>query len=100
MKRNKVKTQSEQRHPDPNHNKAADHERYISGSVNVRGEIETKRPPDLAQEHNTERKEDNAHEKKKLVVEVATLVIVAIYAGLTAWQGCSTQEAANAAKSA
>lgn len=71
--RNKVKTESDQRHSGPDHAEADNHERHISGSINVRGEIETKRPPELTQEHNTERKEDNAHEKKKYRVEIATL---------------------------
>ena len=98
--RNKVKTNPNQQHPDPNHPEGDNHERHISGSINVRGEIETKRPPDLVKEHATERKEDAAHEKKKFVVECITLAVVAIYAGLTAWQGCSTKTAADAAQSA
>jgi hypothetical protein len=55
---------------------------------------------DLTYEHNAEREEDNARDKKKFRVEIATLIVVAIYAGLTASQGCSTQKAAEAAKSA
>ena len=98
--RNKVKTEPDQRHSVPDHAEADNHERHISGSINVRGEIETKRPPDLTLEHNTERKEDNAHEKKKSRAEIATLVVVAIYAGLTWWQGCSTKKAADAAQTA
>ena len=98
--RQKVKADVDQRHADPNQTKAADHERHVSGNINVSGEIEAKRPPDLTQEHKTERKEDAAHEKKTFVMECITLFIVTIYAGLTAWQGCSTQNAAKAAKSA
>lgn len=96
--RNKVKTDSGQRHPSPNQNETDNHERRVSGSINVRGEIEAKRPPDLTHEHNTERTQDNAREKKKFVVEIATLFVVAIYAGLTWYQGCSTKKAADAAK--
>ena len=90
--RNKVKTESDQRHSDPHHTEADNHERHISGSINVRGEIETKRPPDLTQEHATERKQDNAREKKKFVLEIGTLVVVGIYAGLTFWQGCINRD--------
>jgi hypothetical protein len=96
--RNRVKTESDQRHSDQHHTEPDNHEHHISGSIDVRGEIETKRPPDLTLEHKTERKEDNAHEKKKFVAEIATLVVVAIYAALTWWQGCSTKKAADAAR--
>jgi hypothetical protein len=96
--RNKAKVSPNQGHPDPHKNEASDHERHVSGSVNVRGEIEAKRPPDLTQEHSTERKEDNAHNKNKFVVEVLTLIAVCIYAGLTAWQGCLTRTAINDAR--
>lgn len=98
--RDKVKTEAEQRHADPNQTKAADRECHVSGNIYVRGEIETKRPPDLTKEHNTERKEDNSRQNKKFVIEVVTLIVVAIYAGLTSWQGCSTKRAADAAKTA
>jgi hypothetical protein len=98
--RSKVKTEGEGKHPDPHNDERDNHERHISGSVNVRGEIEAKRPPDLKDEHDTERKQDNAREKKKIVVEISTLVVVAIYAFLTWWQGCSTKRAADAATSA
>ncbi|MGB8990094.1 MAG: hypothetical protein WCC37_26090 [Candidatus Sulfotelmatobacter sp.] len=91
-----MKAESDKRHPDPNHQEADNYQRHISGSIHVRGEIEAKRPPDLAKEHNTERQEDATHARKTFVVEIITLIVVAIYAGLTAWQGCSTQKAANA----
>jgi hypothetical protein len=87
--RKQVKADPEQRHPGPHDNPAADNERHISGSINVRGEIEAKRPPDLTKEHNTEREQDKTSERKRFVVEIATLVLVAIYAGLTLWQACS-----------
>jgi hypothetical protein len=90
--RKKAETLTDQRHPEPTHDKAADHERHISGSVNVRGTIETQRPPDLTEEHKAERKDDAAHNRNKFVVECITLFVVAVYAGLTAWQACSTQE--------
>jgi hypothetical protein len=98
--RNKVKTESDQRHSDPRQHETDNHERHISGGINVRGEIETKRPSDLTEEHATERKEDKTSSRNKFIVEILTLIVVAIYAGLTAWQGCSTRTAAYAAKSA
>lgn len=93
--RNKVKTEPQQRHPEPNNQGTDNHERHISGGINVRGEIETKRPPDLAQEHAAERKEDNAQERKKYVVEIITLISVLVVALLTALQACYTREAVN-----
>jgi hypothetical protein len=98
--RNKVKPDGEPLHSDPQQNERDKYERHISGDIYVLGEIEAKRPPDLTQEHNTERKEDKAHQNKKFVVEILTLITVAIYAGLTCWQGCSTKHAADAAAGA
>ena len=96
--RKKVKASADQAHPDPHDGLAEHNECHVSGSVNVRGEVETKRPPDLTKEHNTERKEDKTSNRNKFVVEVTTLIVVGIYAGLTGWQGCSNKTAADAAK--
>lgn len=81
--RNKVKTGTEILNPEKLNQSADNHERHISGSINVRGEIETKRPPDLVKEHATERKEDAAHAKKKFVVECVTAFLILVYTGLT-----------------
>src|ERR1019366_212188 len=70
--RQKVKADVDQRHADPNQTKAADHERHVSGNINVSGEIEAKRPPDLTQEHKTERKEDAAQAAKSAAETAAS----------------------------
>ena len=82
----KWKTEPNQAQSAPQHHSADDHKRDISGSINIRGEIETKRPPDLAQEHATERTEDHAQDKKRFVVELITLIFVILVACLTALQ--------------
>jgi hypothetical protein len=89
--RKNVKTESGQSHANPHQNERDNHERHIEGSIHVRGEIEAQRPPNLTQEHNAERKEDNAREKKKYVVEVITLILIAIYALITFFQACLTK---------
>jgi len=68
----------------------------MSEELNVRitGTIKVGRDPSLTQEHNTERREDAASETKKYRVEIATLVVVIIYAGLTFWQGWLTRDIA------
>jgi hypothetical protein len=96
--RKNVKTDPDERHAQPNQTGASYNERHISGGINVRGEIEAKRPPDLTQEHRTERNEDQTSSRKKFVVEIATLIVVTIYAGLTFWQACTTQKIANLTK--
>src|ERR1017187_7776491 len=85
--RQKVKADVDQRHADPNQTKAADHERHVSGNINVSGEIEAKRPPDLTQEHKTERKEDAAHEKKTFVMDSSTSLLVRLFPDLLRGRG-------------
>ena len=48
-------------------------------------------PPDLAKKNDAADKKKEARDKLRLRVEVSGLIIVIIYAGLTAWQACSTQ---------
>lgn len=93
--RNKVKSTPNETHTDPHNEPADDHERHISGSINVRGEIETKRPPNLTEEHNSEREEDTARDQKKYVVEFITLIVLGIYTLATGYQACLTREAIN-----
>lgn len=64
-----------------------------SSDVNVRGEIEVGRASNLAKEHETERREDTAHERKKFIVEILTLAAVVVYAGVTIWQAWLTRTA-------
>jgi hypothetical protein len=90
--RKKMKTDANQGHANPHPDGRDKYERHVDGSIHVRGEIETKRPPDLAKEHATERKEDTTQERKKYVVEAVTLIFVIIVAGLTGYQACLSRE--------
>lgn len=47
---------------------------------------------DLKKKHDTERLEASTHEKKKFVAELVTIILIAIYAAITGWQGCLTRE--------
>src|SRR6266478_4511335 len=61
--------------------------------MHVNGEIEIRRSPSLTEEHETERREDDARENRKWLVDRISLLFVVIVAGLTAWQGWSTKKA-------
>ena len=87
----KAKPAKEQPLADPNQNTRDQNKREISGDIHVRGEVETKFPPDIAEQHKTDRKEDKADAKKRYVVELLTLAAVVIYAGIAGWQGCETK---------
>jgi hypothetical protein len=69
-----------------------------NNNTHVRGEIEVEISPSLATLHNTERREDTAHERKKFRVEIATFLAVLAYAGLTFWQGGLTRRLATTAE--
>jgi len=84
---------TDERSPDPNKGGRDQYKRHIDGDITIRGQIETHVPPSAAEQHNTERDEDKRHARKNYVVGVLTLVIVVIYAGLTAWQGWLTRAA-------
>lgn len=93
------------RHPKPGANKphqaGTQHDKCdVTGSIHVRGEIETTVPPDFAKKRDVAEEKQEARDKLRFRVEVTGLVFVIIYAGLTAWQGWSSQKATNAAKNA
>jgi hypothetical protein len=87
----KPKSHSNQGHADPDKAGREQYKRHIDGDLTVRGQIETHFPPNLIEQHKTERKEDKGREKKKFIVEVLTLAAVVIYAGITFWQACLTK---------
>jgi len=78
-KRNK-KSHKEQPHPNPNQN---NREQHTPNNIHVRGEIEVARSPSLVEEHNAERKADTTQAKRKYGLEKLTLIILAIYTGIT-----------------
>jgi hypothetical protein len=58
----------------------------VTGDIHVRGEIETKIPPNLAKKRDTAEEKKETREKRRFVVEVLTLIFVIIYAGITFFQ--------------
>lgn len=84
----------------PNPDQHGTQQNLPSANVRVRGEIEVGRSPSLTDEHNTERREDTAHESNKYLVEILTLIAVAIYAVVAIWQGISAHRSAIAARDA
>jgi hypothetical protein len=91
--RKKVKTDTNQGRTDPHENERDNHERHIEGSVHVRGEVETKFPPSLIEKYDAGREKDSAHNFKQFIVGMVTLIVVAIYALLTAFQVWFTRQA-------
>ena len=64
----------------------------ISGNIHVTGDIETHVPPKIAQQREAAEVKKESRDFVRFVVECATVVLIAIYAGLTLWQGCLTRE--------
>jgi len=68
--------------------------------MDVRGSVEISRSPSLEKQHQAERSEDSAREKKKYLLEKVMLAAVIIYAFLTLLIYLASKKAADAAKSA
>jgi hypothetical protein len=100
--RDKVKTDTAQRHFDSRNDSRDQNERHVTGDVHVGGKVEIDFAPTVVDKHDTERKQDNTNEDRRffwnILIQGSTLFAVAIYAGLTAWQACSTKVAADAAR--
>jgi|SRR5882672_3968418 len=77
----------------PNSDQHGTQQNLPPSNIHIRGEIEVGRSPNLTDEHNTERREDTTHERKKYLVEKLTLIAVIIYAGVAVWQACLTRTA-------
>src|SRR5258708_28736249 len=89
---NKPKSDKDAGHPGPHENERKQHKSHVSGDITIRGQIETHFPPSVVDKQDADRKQDTAHEKKKFKAEILTIILLAVYAGLTAWQGCSARE--------
>lgn len=72
-------------------------------TVLVHGSVQAYPPPEIAQKHDAERKEDTIRHdaeriedtkwgRRKFILELGTFVAVVIYASLTAWQACLTND--------
>jgi hypothetical protein len=79
-------------HPKPDQTNGKHDECKVRGDIYVRGEIESNRPASLSKEHYAEREEDKASARHNFWVGVGTFIAVAIYAGITFWQGRLTRE--------
>jgi hypothetical protein len=62
----------------------------IIGNVHVTGEIETHVPPKLAEQNRAANEKKEAREGRKLILEFITVLLIALYAGLTLWQASLT----------
>src|SRR5277367_4039703 len=87
-------------HPDPRQGGRDQYRRHVDGDIRVSGQLEVHAPPDTVKGDNSHRKDEAAYRKRNFIVSLMTLLAVVIYAGLTAWQGCSTKKATDAAASA
>src|SRR6185437_3192677 len=67
----------------PQSSGGSEHRRDVSGSIHVRGEIETHIPADVIKKHDAEEKKKEARDKFRLSVEIAGLISVIVYAVLT-----------------
>jgi hypothetical protein len=78
--------------PQTDSRRAGDHPQEITGSVRISGQVEAHLPPDLAKKKETADEKKESREKRKFIVECVTMGLVAIYASLTAWQGCESSQ--------
>jgi hypothetical protein len=85
-------------HPNPNDHGAGDQKRGVSGDVTVSGKILIEASPKERLSRDTAEKNQDTKDRKKWWLEVTTLVVVSIYASLTAWQGCLTHKIAKTAQ--
>lgn len=70
-------------------------ETQVKGNVHVDGQVSIElMPKEKADRRASEEKQD-AKDLKKWRLEISTFGVIAIYAALTLWQGCSTQQIAN-----
>jgi hypothetical protein len=72
-------------HPQPHQGGAQHNKCDVSGSIDVRGVIEAKLPPDLQKERDTAEEKKETRDRRRYVIEILTLIFVIIYAGLTGW---------------
>jgi hypothetical protein len=87
-------------HADPKDTSRREQKRDVSGDIHVRGEIEVKVPIEVEQKEDAREKQRDARDGKRFAVEIATLIIVIIYAGLTAVQSCQAVRSADATREA
>jgi hypothetical protein len=72
-------------HPDLHQGGAQHNKCDIPGSIDVRGVIETKLPPNLQKERDAAEEKKEVRDKRRFVIEGLTLIFAIIYAVLTGW---------------
>jgi hypothetical protein len=68
--------------------------------INVSGKIEADFPPKLIEKYDTASNKENGWNQKQFFVSIITAILIFAYTTVAAWQGCSSQKAADAAKTA
>ena len=82
----------DKQHPGPHQQNAKDEKRSVSGNVHVRGEIVVEPSPSEAKARNTRDEKEETRKRKVWWLEIATFVVLSIYAGLTFWLAFSSQQ--------
>jgi hypothetical protein len=72
-----------QSHTDPHNTSEHEQKCNVSGSIHVRGEIETHIPDEATKKRDAANEQKEARDKFRLRIEIAGLIFVIIYAGLT-----------------
>lgn len=85
-------------HPQPDNTGAQHNKRDVTGSIQVRGEIETHIPADLVEKRAAAEEKNDARDKFRLRIEVTGLIFVIIYAGLTALIAFESYKAATSSE--
>jgi hypothetical protein len=90
-KKHKHPTRREHSKGDAKLNNKPDH-------VHVSGKIETDLPQKLIEKYDTASNKENGWNRKQFVLSIVTAILIFAYTTVAAWQGCSSEKAANAAK--
>jgi hypothetical protein len=85
-------------HTRPDDHGAGNQKRSVSGDVTVSGKIIIEASPEEKLSRDAAEKKRDSKDRKKKWLEIATLAVVTIYAGLTAWQAAESRRAAKAAE--
>jgi len=89
-----------EKHTKPDNTGTQKQERDIAGDVQIRGGVFVQLPPEIAFRKDAADDKKEARENKKYRLEKISIVILTLYAGLTAIQSCQSIRSANAARDA
>jgi hypothetical protein len=100
MSNKHTKSQGHNPHSQPNQTSTAEQKRTITGDVHVRGDVTVETGPGEALARKAQTDKQDSRDRKRLTLEVVSLFVLALYAGLTLCQARSSQKSADAAESA